>query len=103
MWIYCIGRLSVALVGLWGLVNNAAIAGVSAGPLEWQCADDFRKVLDVNLIGLIDVTLTFLPLLKRSRGRIVNMSSTGGRLVGPLSLPYDVSKHGVEAFSDGLR
>ena len=85
------------------MVNNAGIPGVSSGPLEWLTADDFRKTMDVNTVGLIDVTLTFLPLLKRSKGRIVNMSGTGGRLAGPLALPNDVSKYGVEAFSDGLR
>ncbi|KAK2153159.1 hypothetical protein LSH36_305g02022 [Paralvinella palmiformis] len=89
--------------GLWALVNNAGIPGVSAGPLEWLSADDFRKTLEVNVIGLIDVTLTFLPLLKKAGGRVVNMSSTGGRLAGPYSLPCDVSKFGVEGFSDGLR
>ena len=92
-----------ALQGLWGLINNAGIPGVGAGPLDWLVTSDYRRALDVNVLGMIDVTMTFLPLVKRAKGRIINMSSTGGRLAGPLALPYDVSQHGVEAFSDGLR
>jgi len=61
------------------------------------------QVLDVNLLGLIDVTMTFLPLVKKSRGRIVNMASISGRLAMPGFIPYGVSKYGVEAFTDALR
>uniref|UniRef100_A0A8C7DGS2 Uncharacterized protein n=1 Tax=Oncorhynchus kisutch TaxID=8019 RepID=A0A8C7DGS2_ONCKI len=52
--------------------------------------EDFRKVLNVNLIGLIDVTLKFLPLLKKAQGSVVNVAN------------YCLSKYGVEAFSDSL-
>ncbi|KAG9470310.1 hypothetical protein GDO78_018204 [Eleutherodactylus coqui] len=87
--------------GLWGLVNNAGIPGLVA-PFGWMKKDDFLKVIDVNLLGMIDVTLTFLPLLRKAQGRIVNVSSIGGRL--PL-MPggYSISKYGVEVFSDNLR
>jgi NAD(P)-dependent dehydrogenase (short-subunit alcohol dehydrogenase family) len=61
------------------------------------------QVLDVNLFGTIDVTMTFLPLIKRSRGRIVNMSSAAGRFAVPVATPYTISKYGVEAFTDNLR
>jgi len=61
------------------------------------------QVLDVNLLGLIDVTMTFLPLVKQSRGRIVNMSSMVGRHANAYSAPYSVSKYGIEAFTDSLR
>ena len=61
------------------------------------------QVLDVNLLGLIDVTMTFLPLVKRSRGRIVNTSSVSGRYAMFIFNPYCVSKYGVEAFNDSLR
>ena len=61
------------------------------------------QVLDVNLFGLIDVTMTFLPLVKRSRGRIVNTASVFGRHSLGGSMPYCVSKYGVEAFTDTLR
>ncbi|KAG9470308.1 retinol dehydrogenase 7-like [Eleutherodactylus coqui] len=87
--------------GLWGLVNNAGIPGLFA-PFGWLKKEDLLKVMDVNLLGMIDVTLTFLPLLRKAQGRIVNVSSVAGRL--PLvSGPYSLSKYGVEVFSDNLR
>nr|XP_033472876.1 retinol dehydrogenase 7-like [Epinephelus lanceolatus] len=87
--------------GLWGLVNNAG-RSIPIGPIEWMQLEDFTKVLDVNLIGLIDVTIQFLPLLKKGQGRVVNVASILGRLsfVGG---GYCPSKFGVEAFSDSLR
>ncbi|XP_067385790.1 retinol dehydrogenase 16-like [Emydura macquarii macquarii] len=87
--------------GLWGLVNNAGIA-IPAAPNEWLTKDDFVKVLDVNLIGLIEVTLGVLPLVKRARGRVVSVSSVMGR-VSFFGGGYCLSKYGVEAFSDSLR
>ncbi|XP_076025990.1 retinol dehydrogenase 1 [Genypterus blacodes] len=87
--------------GLWGLVNNAG-RSVPIGPPEWMQLEDFKKVLDVNLTGVIDVTLHFLPLLKKSQGRVVNVAS----ILGRLSLTgggYCISKWGVEAFSDSFR
>uniref|UniRef100_A0A8C3HJZ6 Retinol dehydrogenase 16 n=1 Tax=Chrysemys picta bellii TaxID=8478 RepID=A0A8C3HJZ6_CHRPI len=87
--------------GLWGLVNNAGIA-IPAAPNEWLTKDDFVKVLDVNLIGPIEVTLSVLPLVKRARGRVVNVASIMGRL-SFFGGGYCPSKYGVEAFSDSLR
>ncbi|GAA6231213.1 retinol dehydrogenase 7-like [Lates japonicus] len=87
--------------GLWGLVNNAG-RSTPIGPTEWMQLKDFTKVLDVNLMGVIEVTLQFLPLLKKARGRVVNVAS----ILGRLSLTgggYCLSKYGVEAFSDSLR
>ncbi|NXN76955.1 RDH16 dehydrogenase, partial [Himantopus himantopus] len=65
--------------GLWGLVNNAGIA-VPSAPNEWLTKDDFVKVLDVNLVGLIEVTLSLLPLVRLARGRVVNVASVMGRV-----------------------
>ncbi|NWT06202.1 RDH16 dehydrogenase, partial [Mionectes macconnelli] len=87
--------------GLWGLVNNAGI-GSPSGPNEWLTKDDFVKVLDVNLVGLVEVTLSLLPLLRRARGRVVNVASVMGR-VSCFGGGYCISKFGVEAFSDSLR
>ncbi|XP_048585305.1 short-chain dehydrogenase/reductase family 9C member 7 isoform X2 [Nematostella vectensis] len=87
--------------GLWGLVNNAGILQV--GPLDWQSLDSIKQTADVNLWGLIDVTKTFLPLLKKAKGRVVNMGSSCGRITLPYMVPYCISKYGVRAFSDGLR
>ncbi|NXI93212.1 RDH16 dehydrogenase, partial [Psophia crepitans] len=87
--------------GLWGLVNNAGIANPCA-PNEWLSKDDFVKVLNVNLVGLIEVTLSLLPLVRQARGRVVNVASVMGR-ISLFGGGYCISKFGVEAFSDSLR
>ncbi|XP_027247977.1 retinol dehydrogenase 7 [Cricetulus griseus] len=87
--------------GLWGLVNNAGIS-IPLGPNEWLNKKDFAKVLDVNLLGLIEVTLNMLPSVRKARGRVVNVSSVLGR-VSLSGGGYCISKYGVEAFSDSLR
>ena len=69
--------LFATLVGLWGLVNNAGILYML--PIEWAPLDNFKRTADVNLWGMIDVTKTFLPLVKKARGRVVNFSSVAGR------------------------
>ena len=87
--------------GLAGLVNNAGI--VKPSPLEFQPIDDFRMQLEVNLIGHVAVTQAFLPLIRRGRGRIVNVGSIGGRMALPLHGAYSASKFGMEGLSDALR
>ncbi|XP_012506860.1 PREDICTED: retinol dehydrogenase 16-like [Propithecus coquereli] len=87
--------------GLWGLVNNAGISSPLA-PNEWLTKQDFLTILDVNLLGLIEVTLSLLPLVRKARGRVVNVSSMAGRL-SLVGGGYCISKYGVEAFSDSLR
>ena len=87
--------------GLAGLVNNAGI--VKPAPLEFQPIDDFRRQLEVNLVGQVAVTQAFLPLIRRGHGRIVNVGSIGGRLVLPLHGAYSASKFGIEAITDALR
>jgi NAD(P)-dependent dehydrogenase (short-subunit alcohol dehydrogenase family) len=87
--------------GLAGLVNNA---GVSAGgPLEFVALDDWRHALEVNFIGQVAVTQAALPALRKARGRIVNMTSIGGRLASPFLGPYNASKYALEAVTDALR
>ncbi|XP_075447569.1 retinol dehydrogenase 7-like [Ascaphus truei] len=92
---------TVGDAGLWGLVNNAGFA-IGLAPNEWQMKDDFIKVLNINLLGMIDVTLNLLHLIRKAQGRIVNVSSVSGRLCN-VGGGYCISKFGVEAFSDGLR
>ncbi|NXF93452.1 RDH16 dehydrogenase, partial [Eubucco bourcierii] len=94
-------RERVGSQGLWGLVNNAGV-GVPSAPNEWLTREDFAKVLDVNLLGLIEVTLSLLPLLRQAQGRVVNVASVMGR-VSFFGGGYCISKYGVEAFSDSLR
>ena len=86
---------------LTGLVNNAGIP--AAGPIELVPLADLRRALEVNLVGVVAVTQSFLPLLKASHGRIINMSSLSGRIALPFLGPYAASKFGLEAVSDCLR
>ena len=86
---------------LWAVINNAGVCRI--GPLDWQSLEEIKKMADVNLWGLIDVTKTFLPLLKNSGGRLVNITSIGGRLSLPYMGAYCTSKFAVEAFTDALR
>src|SRR4029078_2071949 len=87
--------------GLSGLVNNAGIA--IGSPLELIPLDQLRRQLEVNVIGQIAVTQAVLPLLRRARGRIVNMGSIAGRSTIPMMGPYSASKHALEALTDALR
>ena len=86
---------------LVGLINNAGIT--VNGPIEYIGLDDLRWQFEVNVIGLVAVTQAFLPLLRESKGRIINISSVGGFSVTPMLGPYCGSKFAVEAISDALR
>jgi NAD(P)-dependent dehydrogenase (short-subunit alcohol dehydrogenase family) len=87
--------------GLAGLVNNAGIA--VAAPLEFLPPAELRRQLEVNVVGQHAVTQALLPLLRRSRGRIVNLGSIGDRIVAPMTGPYHVSKFALRAWNDTLR
>lgn len=92
---------------LTGLVNNAGIANM--GPLALQPLDEFQSHFDVNVFGLLRTTQAFLPLLGMdtdrtgSPGRIVNITSVGGKLSAPFLGAYTATKHAVEAMTDSLR
>jgi NAD(P)-dependent dehydrogenase (short-subunit alcohol dehydrogenase family) len=92
---------------LAGLVNNAGIA--VTGPVLGLSADQFRRQMDVNVIGPIIATQAFAPLLgtdaalKGPKGRIVMISSVAGKNGNPLSSAYAASKHAIEGFSESLR
>ena len=92
---------------LFGLVNNAGIA--VPAPLIHQSTDGFRHQLEVNLVSVLIVTKAFVPLLGSDRslrgspGRIINISSVGGKVGGPFLGAYAASKHGLEGFSESLR
>jgi NAD(P)-dependent dehydrogenase (short-subunit alcohol dehydrogenase family) len=96
-------RSSVEADGLDGLVNNAGVA--VPAPLEYIPIDEFRRQLEVNVIGQLAVTQVFLPLLRASTGsaRIVLMGSIGGRATTPFLGAYSASKYALEAMSDALR
>jgi short-subunit dehydrogenase len=96
-------EVQAALAGaqLSGLVNNAGIA--VSGPVEYLPIGEIRKQIEVNFIGQVAVTQAFLPLLRLSRGRVINIGSVGGEVALPFLSPYAASKHAIEGFSDSLR
>ena len=92
---------------LAGLVNNAGIA--IAGPLLHLPVAEFRQQMEVNVTGVVIVTQAFAPLLrlregvKGRPGRIVNISSVGGKNGTPFLAPYNASKFALEGLSEALR
>lgn len=87
--------------GLTGLVNNAGVP--YGGPIEFLDVDQLRKAFEVNFFGAVAVTQALIPLLRRGRGRIVNISSVSGLVAAPFLSPYSTGKFALEAFSDALR
>jgi NAD(P)-dependent dehydrogenase (short-subunit alcohol dehydrogenase family) len=100
-------RSALAGERLSGLVNNAGIA--VAGPLLELPVEEFRRQIEVNLVGVVTTTKAFAPLLgtdpqlKGSPGRIVNIGSVGGRVAMPFGAPYNASKFAIEGLSESLR
>lgn len=87
--------------GLWAVINNAGIS-FPGMMIEWQTVEEMRKVVDVNIWGMVSITKAFLPLLKRTKGRVVNIASCLGRVAFPGAAAYCISKFGVQAFLDAL-
>ena len=87
---------------LVALVNNAGLA-IHDAPIELADMSRWRHLFDVNVFGLISTTQAFLPLLRASSGRIINIGSIVGDISQPMWSPYSSSKHAVEAITDSLR
>jgi NAD(P)-dependent dehydrogenase (short-subunit alcohol dehydrogenase family) len=88
-------------LGLDGLVNNAGI-GVP-GPLETLPMEDFRRQVEVNMMGHVAVTKAMLPAIRKAPGRIVFISSIGGLIAFPMNGAYHAAKFGIEAVGDVFR
>ncbi|NKE60844.1 SDR family NAD(P)-dependent oxidoreductase, partial [Lentzea sp. PSKA42] len=101
-----VAALVDAAVGKFGridvLVNNAGIGRVG-GVESATFADDLRETQKASLFGMINVTQRALPVLRRHKGTIVNMSSVMGRKAFARFGSYAIVMHGVSAFSDSLR
>ncbi len=84
------------------LVNNAGI--ITVGPVEVQRREDFEEAMDVIFWGAVNPSLAVLPrMLEQGEGRIVNITSIGGRVSVPHLLPYNCAKFALVGFSEGLR
>ncbi|MDZ7966944.1 MAG: SDR family oxidoreductase [Nostoc sp. DedSLP03] len=92
---------SVGDRGLVGLVNNAGL--LVDGPIEYISIDDLKWQFEVNVFGQIAVTQAFLPLIRKAKGRIVNIGSIGGKMTFPFSSALCASKFALESFTDALR
>mgnify|MGYP002640126334 CR=1 FL=1 len=86
---------------LYGLINNAGLS--LNGPLEMVSYADIQRIIQVNVVGLLAMTQAVMPLIRKSRGRIVNISSGHGLLAVPDKSVYAASKFAVQAISDSLR
>jgi NADP-dependent 3-hydroxy acid dehydrogenase YdfG len=90
------------LGGLHGLINNAGV--MLLGPVEGADTEQWRRMIDVNCLGLLYCTHAALPLMREEgAGHIVNVSSVAGRVAALGSAVYNMTKWGVVGFSEGLR
>ncbi|XP_042896292.1 short-chain dehydrogenase/reductase family 9C member 7 [Parasteatoda tepidariorum] len=86
---------------LWAVVNNAGV--LKGFHAEFSNIQDYKDSIEVNTLGIIRVTMAFLPLLKKSRGRIINVTSMSGRSAVITVSPYVTSKYAAVGFNDCLR
>ncbi|XP_019616127.1 PREDICTED: D-beta-hydroxybutyrate dehydrogenase, mitochondrial-like [Branchiostoma belcheri] len=87
--------------GLYALVNNAGVW--QPGEIEWVSIAAYRRVMEVNTFGAVRVTKAFLPLIRKAKGRVVNVTSAAGLHATPAAAAYCMTKAAVEFFSDALR
>src|SRR5437764_2974049 len=90
------------LGGLHGLVNNAGV--MLLGPVEGADTEHWRRMVEVNCLGLLYCTHAALPIMRdEGAGHVVNLSSVAGRVAALGSAVYNMTKWGVCGFSEGLR
>ncbi|KAL4613065.1 corticosteroid 11-beta-dehydrogenase isozyme 2-like isoform X1 [Arapaima gigas] len=95
-------KAKLGLRGLWGLVNNAGVC-VNFGDAELSLMTTYRGCMEVNFFGTLNVTKTFLPLLRQAKGRIVTISSPSGEQPFPCLAAYGASKAALNLFINTLR
>lgn len=100
-----IDRIVAAALAEWGrldiLVNNAGV--MLNAPIAEASSDEWRHMIELNLLALMNLTKAALPHLKASAGHVVNIASVAGRVANPGASAYAATKFGVVAFSEALR
>jgi len=87
--------------GLFGLINNAGIC--LPGNVEWLPSEAYKQTMDINFHAPVNLTYHLLPLIKKAKGRIINVTSVDGFIPLPTISAYAASKHALESYSDILR
>jgi NAD(P)-dependent dehydrogenase (short-subunit alcohol dehydrogenase family) len=87
--------------GIWALVNNAGI--VLPGNVEWNPPEAYEKTMAINYQVPVKLVYELLPLIKKEKGRVINVTSVDGFIALPSNAAYNSSKHALEAYSDTLR
>ncbi|XP_055061275.2 11-beta-hydroxysteroid dehydrogenase type 2 [Misgurnus anguillicaudatus] len=95
-------KAKLGMRDLWGLVNNAGLC-INIGDVELSLMSNFRGCMEINFFGTLNVTKTFLPLLRQSKGRIVTISSPSGEQPFPCLASYGASKAALNLFMNTLR
>lgn len=88
-------------LNLWAVINNAGIMRI--GEIDVIPFKDYELMVQVNLMGVIRITRACLPLLRKSKGRIINIASVVGIMATPTTAVYSATKFAVEGLSDALR
>jgi NAD(P)-dependent dehydrogenase (short-subunit alcohol dehydrogenase family) len=87
--------------GLQALVNNAGIG--YGGPFEYIAEEEWRMTFEVNVFGVVALTLAAIPLLRTGEGAVIYIGSVGGRVAAPGLGPYSASKFAIEALAESQR
>lgn len=86
-----------------GLVNNAGVNTKAQFPVEFSSLEEVKRVYEVNVFGLMDITKAYIPLLRQHHGRVVNIGSLAGVMSRPFTSIYSGSKFALTGFNDALR
>ena len=86
---------------LWGIVNNAGLS--SFGEIEWVPMATYRKIMEVNMFGIIRGVQICLPLIREAQGRVVSTTSGLAKQAVPTRSPYVFTKYALAGFMDVLR
>lgn len=85
---------------IYAVINNAGI-GIG-GPVEYASPEDVQRIIDVNIIGIVNVCQAAIPRLRKSKGKIINIGSVAGDLIIPFQTFYSLTKAAAHVLTQGL-